>query len=123
MWRRQLSDQAGELIFYRGQNTSETGSIYQSGNLPQAVKVTGTTIDSLVNELRLKTVDLIEMDIEGAERLALKGAKETLRTFQPRLIICLYHRLDDMVQLPKAVIAQQPAYHIAHKNLTQAFFW
>ena len=32
-------------------------------------------------------------DIEGAEMLMLKGAKETIKTYKPILAICLYHNI------------------------------
>ena len=38
------------------------------------VEVPVTTLDKIVEELRLPRVDFIKMDIEGAEREALRGA-------------------------------------------------
>jgi FkbM family methyltransferase len=41
------------------------------------ITVVTTLIDKLVRELDLGRVDYIKMDIEGAERKALLGARET----------------------------------------------
>lgn len=53
-----------------------------------------TTIDELVSDLKLKRLDLIKMDIEGAEIEALQGAQKTLSDLRPQLAIASYHRRD-----------------------------
>ncbi len=53
------------------------------------------TIDDLVSMERLKRVDFIKMDIEGAEQYALNGARETLQEFTPKLAITVYHSMND----------------------------
>jgi FkbM family methyltransferase len=50
-----------------------------------------TTVDEYVENNRLERVDLIKIDIEGAEELALRGALRTLGRFHPRLTIASYH--------------------------------
>lgn len=42
----------------------------------------------------------IKMDIEGAEYNALLGAKETIIKNKPDLAICLYHRVEDLWNIP-----------------------
>jgi FkbM family methyltransferase len=69
----------------------------------RSVEARVTTIDDIVRDLDLSRVDYIKMDIEGAEREALKGAMETLRTFRPRLMLESYHLPDDMTVLPAIV--------------------
>lgn len=65
-----------------------------------------------------ETVDLIKMDIEGAEMSALSGCKRTLKT-GPDLAIAAYHRPADLVELPSFLNAAgyaSPAFdlHVAH---------
>ncbi|MCX6901177.1 MAG: FkbM family methyltransferase [Verrucomicrobia bacterium] len=58
------------------------------------------SIDDLVTEEHLPMIDFIKMDIEGAELTALKGARETMLRFKPRLAVCVYHRLEDFFDIP-----------------------
>ncbi len=78
-----------------------------------SIEVPLTTVDKLVAELNLETVDFIKMDIEGAEREALKGAAQTLGRFKPRLMLDGYHLPDDPEVLPKIIAAVQPAYRMS----------
>jgi FkbM family methyltransferase len=71
-----------------------------------------TTIDTIVAELRLPRVDLIKMDIEGSEREAIRGARETLRRFGPRLVTAIYHLPDDPQAIATAVAETDPAYRL-----------
>ncbi len=74
-----------------------------------------TTIDSYVNEKNLSRVNFIKADIEGAERLMLKGASDTLKYFEPDLAICYYHLYDDYKVLTDLIKEANPNYVIEHK--------
>lgn len=63
-------------------------------------KVKVTSIDEFVLENGLESVDLIKLDIEGFELDALKGAYESIRRFRPQLQICLYHKPEDLMEIP-----------------------
>jgi len=59
------------------------------------------SIDHLVEVGQIEKVDFIKMDIEGAELNALKGAEQTIRRFQPKLAITVYHSLNDFWEIPE----------------------
>lgn len=71
-----------------------------------------TTIDRIVDDLHLSKVNLIKMDIEGAEKNALLGAANTIRRFHPRLALVLEHHVDDVDVLPAIVRRIWPGYHL-----------
>jgi FkbM family methyltransferase len=71
-----------------------------------------TTIDKLVDELKLTRVDYIKMDIEGAEQRALAGARSTLARFHPRMALSAYHRPDDPEGIPAAVFRAWTGYRM-----------
>ncbi len=56
------------------------------------VPVVVTTLDALVGELGLDRLDLVKVDIEGAEARLLRGARATLAAFRPVLMLELEDR-------------------------------
>jgi FkbM family methyltransferase len=74
------------------------------------LRIPVTTIDKLVAGLGLSRVDFIKMDIEGAEREALRGCMETIRRWHPILMLEMYHRVDDAVILPELVFSAYSRY-------------
>jgi len=67
------------------------------------VRLPVTTIDNIVSELQLSSVDFIKMDIEGAEKNALRGARATLVKFSPAMAISAEHLPDDAQAIPAQV--------------------
>ena len=61
------------------------------GRKGKTVKVELTTIDNIVNDQNLSKVNLIKMDIEGAEESAILGAVNTIEKFKPNWTIASYH--------------------------------
>ena len=49
------------------------------------------SLDGWVQEKGIERLDLIKMDVEGAELEILEGAKAILKRFRPRLLIQAYH--------------------------------
>jgi FkbM family methyltransferase len=82
-------------------------------NSREGPRVPLTTIDKLVAELKLDRVDFIKMDIEGAERNALMGARVTLAKFHPRMALSAYHLPDDPQKIPELVRAAWAGYRMA----------
>ncbi|CDN31511.1 methyltransferase [Mucinivorans hirudinis] len=72
------------------------------------------SVDEWVGRNGIDRVDFIKADVEGAERLMLKGAQETLKKFAPRLAICTYHLPDDPEVIEGLILKANPAYKIYH---------
>lgn len=78
----------------------------------QEIKVPLTTIDELLSDLKLDRADFIKLDIEGAEKQALHGAKNTIARCHPRMAIAMEHLDDDPVRIPEVIFAEAPDYRI-----------
>lgn len=76
----------------------------------EIVKVKTTTIDHFVKEKGLSRVDFIKIDTEGAERGIIKGAKETIRRFKPKIVVSAYHFHNDTVEIPELVLSIRGDY-------------
>ena len=58
----------------------------QTGVVP-SYTVRGRPIDHVVAELGLQRVDVVKVDVEGAEYLVLRGLRETLLRFHPKVVM------------------------------------
>ena len=86
-----------------------------------------TSIDTFKKENNVKKVDLIKMDIEGAELPALKGGIETIRKDRPQLVISIYHSLDDLIEIPLYLHENLDNYifklgHYSHNSLESVLY-
>ena len=53
-----------------------------------SVRCQGVDLDNYVNDLKIKDINLIKLDIEGTELMALKGMKNILSQSVPPHVIC-----------------------------------
>lgn len=81
-----LVDGVGRVDFYENELSS---SIVSRGSTKKTI-VAATTLDNFLSEQNVERIDLINMDCEGSELLALKGAERTLRKNKPK-IFCEIH--------------------------------
>lgn len=75
-------------------------------------------IDSLLNGAE---ATFIKMDIEGAELAALQGAANTIRKYKPKLAISLYHKPEDLIEIPHYLNELNPDYKF-HLRCHQRYF-
>lgn len=80
------------------------------------------SIDDFVKNNKIEKIDFIKLDIEGSELDALKGAKHTIKTFKPRLAICLYHDIKHFFQIPEYLHKICPEYKMYVGHHTNTIF-
>lgn len=75
-----------------------------------------TSLDNCVTD----KVTFIKMDIEGAELNALKGSKEIIKRYKPRLAISIYHKKEDLIEIPAYINEIVPEYRLYIRHYSNA---
>ena len=105
--------EAAELtIDLHPENSGAHSFVRDEFRMPRTINLPVRPLQDIVEELDLVQVDFIKMDIEGAERHALRGAVRTLQRFRPRMAICTYHTGDDPSVIPDVVSRIHPGYEL-----------
>ena len=71
--------------------------------------VEARSVDSVLNK---KPATIIKMDVEGFEREAIWGAAYTISHYSPKLMVSLYHRNEDIFELPLLIKKLNPDYKL-----------
>jgi len=117
-----LGDSNSSLEFSLFKDLPEENSGYFTSPNCSKEKVRQTTLDEFVEQNHLKRIDFIKADIEGMERNLLKGARNTIQKFKPKISICIYHRPDDPEVLERMIKNFVPDYEI-FKTKEKLYAW
>jgi len=94
--------------------SGQGSSICDTGN----VTIMTATIDDIAKN---DEVTYIKMDVEGAEKEAILGAKNTIENYKPKLAICIYHRPDDIITIPALLHELVPEYKFIIRHYSMIF--
>ena len=82
-----LSDHDGEALLYLGTKSGYHTLLSNApGRSQNSLKVKVRTLDSLLPELGIPSVNALKIDVEGAELAVLKGAVKTIST-NPKIVL------------------------------------
>jgi FkbM family methyltransferase len=98
-----LFSHGGSLRF---RDDASRGAIFAADG---EIEMPVTTIDDVIGERRLTYV---KMNIEGAEMDALRGGRNAIRKWRPRLALSVYHRASDLWRIPQLVLELNPDYEL-----------
>lgn len=101
--RNNAATDKSETLYIKNNLVSDSANtLDDSGEL----QVQGITIDDDV----LEKVTMIKMDIEGSELKALKGCINHIKNDTPKLLISVYHKHEDIIDIPKFIYNINPNY-------------
>lgn len=114
-----VCEKVGNIQFYCNTSKDDEGatknSLFFAHGGYEAINVSTVSVDLFVKQNQLECVDFIKADIEGAEREMLKGARNTLARFAPKLALCTYHLPDDKEIMERLILEANPNYVIEHR--------
>ncbi|MDO5548487.1 MAG: FkbM family methyltransferase [Eubacteriales bacterium] len=89
----------GELLFAsKGGRNSTLLPVRHAISHDQRTAV--VAVESVDHVMQGRDCTLLKMDVEGAERETLLGARGTIRRCRPRMELAAYHRSEDLFELP-----------------------
>ncbi len=101
-------------VFEEGLWDRETSLSFLSGKAENcAVSENGDCrvhVTSIDKKLSGQKVTFIKMDIEGSEEKALSGSADIIRKQKPRLAICVYHKPEDIIEIPQRILEINSEY-------------
>jgi hypothetical protein len=81
-----LSDEPGAVRFYHDIDATRNSLGLTRNEASEFETVRCVTLDAVVSDLNLSHVDFLKIDVEGAEPLVLRGAKQTIEKFRPAIL-------------------------------------
>ena len=102
LFNKGLWEKNDNLKFTIGEDAS--GRIDDNAN--EIVEV--ISIDESIDD----KVTFIKLDVEGAEYSTVLGCKKTIQKYRPKLAISVYHKLEDIYEIPKLILEMNPYYKL-----------
>lgn len=119
---RKLSAERIEVLPYGVWNKRE--ALYFGGEGSSAMinsrgkeKIEARRLDDIIQE----KITFIKMDVEGAEQNALEGAAETIRRYRPKLAVSIYHKPEDILEIPFYLLKLVPEYRFFLRHYSNYF--
>jgi FkbM family methyltransferase len=107
-----LWDSENILAFEANYEDIGISSLVKTSRAGKKIEIQAIKLDNFAHSKNLSKIDFIKADIEGAERNMLRGAKEVLKEFAPKLSICIYHLPDDPQVIRELILDANPNYKI-----------
>ncbi len=96
-------------------NSSGAGTVSHQTKM---VSVEARCPDSII-----PSADFIKYDVEGAEHRALLGSATLIENFKPDLLVSMYHKSEDMFDLPLLLNSLNSGYEIYLRRLPYIPAW
>ena len=111
------SDSFGQLEFASSGNRNSSGA--SNGSFQHKTSL----IDATSLDLVTSKADFIKYDVEGLEYKALLGSKNIISSIAPDLLVSMYHKSEDVFELPILVKQLYPDYKLYLRRLPYIPAW
>ena len=103
-----------ELLIFgdEGNRNSGVGTTPVNAKTAKITEVDADSLDDIVSENGIRRLDYIKYDVEGSEEEALIGSQNSIRAFNPALLVSVYHRSEDIFKLPLMIAREFPNYRL-----------
>lgn len=105
-----------DQLYFHAANTSST----VTANGETSISV--TSLDEFFCDGRKRLPTFIKLDIEGSEKEALFGMKNVIAKAHPKLAVCVYHKPEDIYELPQLIMNLGPGYKFTLRHYGEGMY-
>jgi len=105
-----------EETILRFSSAAKAGAISADGD----IEISVTSLDTFFSD-KQDIPTFIKMDVEGAEKQALMGAEHIIKKHKPKLALCVYHKFEDLYELPRILKEFRPDYQFYLRHYSESY--
>ena len=90
-------------------NFTEKGPFFRASGKENGIPTQVYKLDDF--DLYVEGKCILKIDIEGMEMACLEGAKEFICKHKPYIAVCVYHKENDIFDIPRYIKSLMPRYH------------
>lgn len=117
-----LWSESRKIFFDKAANCTFAGNLYVASLEETDLETDVITLDDFFSNGCVKPT-YIKMDIEGAELKCLMGGKNTISLFRPKMAVCVYHKPEDIFEIPAYLLSLCPNYKFWLRKYTMSPFY
>lgn len=104
------------ILYFKESDIQGSSKTVENNNNLYLTEIEVVKLDSIIKT----PISFIKMDIEGAELEALKGAQKLIKKYKPKMAICVYHKNEDIIEIPNFIKSLVPEYKffLRHHNIS-----
>ncbi len=108
-----------DTLIFNSSSNRNSGAFAPATNA-KTVEIKANSLDNVLNG---NSIDHIKYDVEGAEKQALEGSVQTIKAFNPTLCISVYHRSEDIFEIPLQINSIYPEYQLCLRRYPYIPAW
>lgn len=108
-----LGEKDCKMSLYEDEKNPLTNNFVCSDNGEKSNEVNVYNIDSYFKN---KRVTMLKADVEGFEMEMLRGGKSLVQKQKPKMAISLYHKYEDLFEIPMYIKEIEPSYNMAIRH-------
>ena len=109
---------ANEALTFSSSGNRNSSNAATASHQTKYININARRADDII-----KNVDFIKYDVEGSEYKAIAGSKKIIENSSPDMLISMYHRSEDMYELPILINSLNSEYKLYLRRLPYIPAW
>jgi len=115
-----ITNKDGDVTLYLSQSYPDWSSTIRSDDTTAEVTVPGITLRTVISESKIKTLDLLSIDVEGAELAVLEGFP--FEVVKPHIIVIEFINKLNEENMEVATFMREQPYRLVHQTFANYIY-